>query len=303
VAHRVVHGGDRFLAPTLLTPEVVDRIRELSPLAPLHNPPALEGIDAARRLGVPQAAVFDTAFHRTMPPYAERYALPEALCREHGLRRYGFHGLSHQYLARRYAEITGDPRPTIVTLHLGNGASAAAIREGTCVDTSMGVTPLEGLVMGTRAGDLDPGIVIRLQRRGMGLDDVERLLWREAGLQGLAGTRDVRELLLREDPDARLAVEMFCYRARKYVGAYFAALGGAEAVVFSGGIGENSPEIRARILGKLAFLGIELDAERNARDAERISADSARVGAYVIATNEEIVVAWEALRVLAGSTP
>lgn len=291
VAHRVVHGGDVFREPVLVDEKVLDRLERLSDLAPLHNPPALAGIEAARRLDVPQVACFDTMFHRTLPEHAWRYAIPDSVAGPYRLRRYGFHGISYQYVTARYAEITGNPKPTIVILHLGNGASAAAVRQGRSVDTSMGVTPLEGLVMGTRGGDLDPGIVLELQRRGMSLEEVERLLWHGSGLFGLTGTRDVREVLARRDERARLALEIACYRARKYVGAYLAALGGAEAIVFTGGIGERSPEIRRRILEPLAFLGVELDEKANGGNALCVTTAASRIAAYVIPTDEELEMA------------
>lgn len=289
VGHRVVHGGTRFLRPARVDDEVVREIRRLVPLAPLHNPPALEGIEAARRLGVPMVACFDTAFHAAIPDFAARYALPGRLGPE--VRRYGFHGLSHQYVTERYAELAGSPEPTIVTLHLGQGCSATAVRRGASVDTSMGFSPLEGLVMGTRGGDLDPAILLHLLRRGATVDEIDRLLHRESGLAGLAGTNDMREVLARTDPDARLAVEIFCYRARKYVGAYLAALGGAEAVVFTGGIGENAPEIRRRITEGLDWAGLAIDPARNAAGEGRISTDASRLRAWVIKTDEERLIA------------
>jgi acetate kinase len=298
VAHRVVHGGSRFRAPVLVDSEVEGEIRRLAAVAPLHNGPALEGIAAARRLEVPMVAVFDTAFHQTLPAVAFRYALPAAVPPE--VRRYGFHGLSHEYLTLRYAELTGSTSPTLVTLHLGSGCSAAAIRGGVSVDTSMGMTPLEGLVMGTRAGDLDPGVLLHLVRSGASLERLEQLLNHEAGLEGLAGTADMRVLLSRSDGAARLAVDIFCYRVRKYVGAYLAALGGAEAVVFSGGIGENSPEIRLRIGEGFQWFGLALDGERNRRGEGCISTDASRLAAWVIRTDEEILIARRAIQCLEG---
>ena len=298
VAHRVVHGGERYSAPVRIDDEVLAQLKAMAALAPLHNPPALAGIEAAASLGVAQVAVFDTAFHQTMPEHAYRYALPREVVQEHGIRRYGFHGISHQVVTERYAQITGSQNPTIITLHLGNGASAAAIKDGHCVDTTMGVTPLEGLMMGTRAGDLDPGIVLRLWRRGMSRQDVERLLWHESGLLGVAGDKDMRALLARSDDDARLAVELFCYRVRKTIGAYLAALGGAEAVVFTGGIGERAAPVRARILEPLAFLGIRLDPEANRRHGPAITLAKSAVQAYVVPTNEELRIAQEAMRIL-----
>lgn len=292
VGHRVVHGGDRFDAPVRIDDAVLGTIRELVPLAPLHNPPAIEGIESARALGVPMVAAFDTAFHRTVPEVARRYALPELP----GIRRYGFHGLSHQYVTERYAELARSPQPTIVTLHLGNGCSAAAIRKGRCVDTSMGFTPLEGLVMGTRAGDVDPGIVTYLWRSGWSVERVERMLNYESGLQALAGTNDMRELERRTDDAARLAIEMFCYRVRQYVGAYLAVLEGAEAIVFTGGIGENAAGIRERICSGLRWAGLKWRGGSEGR----ISADDATVHAWVIRTDEERLIARETARILTG---
>ena len=229
----------------------------------------MEGIEATLGLGVPLVAAFDTAFHRTLPQRAWRYALPELP----GVRRYGFHGWSHRSVTERYAALSGNPLPTIVTLHLGSGCSATAIQRGQSIDTSMGYTPLEGLVMGTRPGDLDPGILTHLLQQGMTLDRLRRLLHLESGLQGLAGSQDMRELLRRDDEKAVAALEIFCYRILKYVGAYLTILGGAEAIVFTGGIGENSPEIRRRICEGLSWVGLEMDGFRNARGEERISAE------------------------------
>jgi len=303
VGHRVVHGGDRFITSVLIDNEVIAAIEALNDLAPLHNPAALSGIRACRAaLGpsVPMVAVFDTAFHHTLPDYASTYAIPHKLSLRHGIRRYGFHGLAHRYLTLRYAEITATPRDRvhIVTLHLGNGCSASAIREGRSVDTSMGFTPLEGLVMGTRSGDLDPALVGYLARKeGVSVSEVEAWLNERSGLLGISGrSHDMRELIehAREDGRAHLAVELFCYRARKYLGAYLAALGGAEAVVFSGGIGENSPLVRAKVCEGMRWCGLELDPERNAAvvGAEgRISPPEARIHAYVIPSDEEALIA------------
>ena len=297
IAHRVVHGGDRFSDAVRVDVRVLNLLRELGPLAPLHNDAALEGIEATLALGVPMVAAFDTAFHHTLPEHVRRYALPEL----EGVRRYGFHGWSHRSVMERYSELSGNPRPTLVTLHLGSGCSAAAIRAGRSVDTSMGFTPLEGLVMGSRPGDLDPGILTHLMHQGLTLGQLRHLLNSESGLRGLAGTDDMRELLRREDEAAALAVEIFCYRALKYVGAYLTVLGGAEAIVFTGGIGERSPRIRERICRGLAWLGLDLDPARNARSEERISRAASPLGAYAIPSDEERVIAREAWRLLAGS--
>lgn len=298
IAHRVVHGGGRLPALVPIDARVLGILRELSPVAPLHNAPALQGIEATLGAGTPLVAALDTAFHDTLPPRAWRYAIPELP----GVRRYGFHGWSHRSVVERYASLTGSVEPTVITLHLGGGCSAAAIRRGRSVDTSMGYSPLEGLVMSTRPGDLDAGVVLHLLREGRTLADLERLLNQASGLQGLAGTGSMRALLERQDPAAILAVEIFCYRARKCVGAYLAALEGAEAVIFTGGIGERAPEIRRRICEPLGWAGLRLDAERNRRGDLRISADDATLGAYVIPTEEELLIARETVASLrAGS--
>jgi len=289
VAHRVVHGGDRFAGPVRIDDAVRTEIRKLIPLAPLHNPPALEGIDAIYALGLPSVATFDTAFHSTIPEVARRYALSE-------FHRFGFHGLSHQYVTEQYAELADSPEPTIITLHLGNGCSATAVRKGRSVDTSMGFTPLEGLIMGTRAGDLDPGIVTHLWRSGWSLERVERLLHHESGLRAIAGTNDMRELLRRTDDAARMAVEMFCYRVRKYVGAYLAVLEGAEAIVFTGGIGENAAEIRTRVCSGFNWAGLRLAG----RLEGRISTPDSTLHAWVIRTDEERLIGREAANLLGG---
>ena len=310
VGHRVVHGGDRFTGSVLIDDEVDAIIEALNDLAPLHNPACLSGIRAARAVlssAVPMVAVFDTAFHHTMPDYASTYAIPYELSSRHRVRRYGFHGLAHNYLALRYTEIKAIPtdQVNIVTLHLGNGCSAAAIRRGKSVDTSMGFTPLEGLVMGTRSGDLDPAVVGYLAlKEGISVTEVEGLLNKQSGLLGISGrSNDMRELIERakEDGRARLAIEIFCYRARKYLGAYLAALGSAEAVVFSGGIGENSPLVRAKICEGMEWCGLWLDSHRN--DAlvgveGQISTNAARIHAYVIPTDEELVIARETVSVV-----
>jgi acetate kinase len=291
IAHRVVHGGGRLSDVVGIDGEVLRVLREVTPLAPLHNGPALEGIEATLGAGVPLVAALDTAFHATLPTRAWRYAIPELA----GVRRYGFHGWSHRYVTERYAILAGSPEPTIVTLHLGSGCSAAAILRGRSVDTSMGYSPLEGLVMGTRAGDLDPAILTHILHEGMSLSQLERMLNEEAGLKALTGTADVRELLQRDDPPAKLALEIFCYRIRKYVGAYLAVLEGAEAVVLTGGIGENAPEIRRRVCEGFGWAGLTLDHERNRQNGPLISTDGSRVAAYVIPTDEERLIARETL--------
>jgi acetate kinase len=311
IGHRVVHGGERFTHSVLISDEVLRGIEDCIELAPLHNPVNLKGIQAARELfgtGFPQVAVFDTAFHQTLPEHAYLYALPYQFYRRHKIRRYGFHGTSHRYVAHRYRQLRNLTREqtNILTLHLGNGCSAAAIKAGNSIDTSMGMTPLEGLVMGTRTGDLDPAIIDFISaKEGLSAREVESLLNKQSGLLGISGlTNDMRELFAEaqenNDRRARLAIEIFCYRARKYIGAYLAALGGADAVVFTGGIGENAAEVRARICDGLQWLGLTLDAERNAsRTGGRegvISTDDSRLAAYVIPTDEELLIARDTVR-------
>lgn len=314
VGHRVVHGGARFVRPAPIDDAVIAAIEELEDLAPLHNGPSLAGIRACRTVlgdAMPMVAVFDTAFHGTLPEPAYRYAIPYELSLRHGIRRFGFHGTSYRYVLDRYARLAGVPpgRGSVIALHLGNGSSIAAVRDGASVDTSMGFTPLEGLVMGTRSGDIDPAIVGYLARKeGVSAAEVEQWLNERSGLLGVSGrSRDMRDLLEREavDARARLAVEMFCYRARKYVGAYLAALGGADAVLFTAGIGERAPAVRARICAGMEWCGLVLDPARNeaAVDREaRISADGARVQAFVIPTDEELLIARDTVECL-GRTP
>jgi acetate kinase len=316
VGHRVVHGGERFTHSVLITDEVLRGIEACIDLAPLHNPANIKGILAARELfgsGLPQVAVFDTAFHQTLPEHAYLYALPYQLYRRHRVRRYGFHGTSHRYVAYRYRQLRSINREetNIITLHLGNGCSAAAIRAGDSIDTSMGLTPLEGLVMGTRSGDLDPAIVDFVgTKEGLSSREVETLLNKQSGLIGISGlTGDMRELLdeARENNDrrARLAIEIFCYRARKYIGSYLASMNGADAVVFTGGIGENSWEIRARICKGLEWMGLGLDEERNRAHTGGleglISKEDSRLAAYVIPTDEELLIARDTVRCVMGA--
>ncbi|HVF24020.1 MAG TPA: acetate kinase [Pyrinomonadaceae bacterium] len=311
VGHRVVHGGERFTRSVLITDEVIRGLEECIDLAPLHNPANIKGIIAARALfgeGLPQVAVFDTAFHQTLPDHAFLYALPYQLYRRYRVRRYGFHGTSHRYVAYRYRQLRQIARDEthIITLHLGNGCSAAAIRNGNSIDTSMGLTPLEGLVMGTRCGDLDPAIIDFIAtKEGLSSGEVETLLNKQAGLLGISGlTSDMRELLAEEreenDRRARLAIDIFCYRVRKYIGAYLAAMNGADALVFTGGIGENSWEVRSRVCAGLQWLGIELDEERNRAHVNGregvISNNGSRVAVYVIPTDEELLIARDTAR-------
>jgi acetate kinase len=314
VGHRVVHGGELFKESSLVDDRVLKGIEECIDLAPLHNPNNLKGIVAAKEIfgkDVPQVAVFDTSFHHSIPDYAYLYALPYHLYRRHRIRRYGFHGTSHRYVAFRYRALRGLTREqtNIITLHLGNGCSAAAIKAGDSMDTSMGMTPLEGLVMGTRSGDLDPAIVSVIARKeGMSASEVDTLLNTQSGLLGISGlTNDMRELQaeLKEHDDrrVRLAVEVFCYRARKYIGAYLAAMGGADAVIFTGGIGENSAEVRGRICAGMEWAGLHLDAQKNQETTGRegiISSDDSKLLAYAIPTDEELLIARDTVRVIKG---
>ena len=315
VGHRVVHGGEQFTRSVLINDVVLREIEETIDLAPLHNPHNLKGITAIKEVlgrDTPQAAVFDTAFHHTLPDHAYLYAIPYPLYRRHRVRRYGFHGTSHRYVAYRYRKLTGTSREAtrLVTMHLGNGCSACAILGGNSIDTSMGFTPLEGLVMGTRAGDMDPAILDYVAvKEGLSLRDVELLLQKQSGLLGISGlTHDMRELLAEEqetgDRRARLAIDVFCYRARKYIGAYLAALGGADAIVFTGGIGENSYEVRRRILQGLDWTGLQLDVEANRRAAAgfegAITTKESRLSAWVIPTDEELLIARDTARLVLG---
>jgi acetate kinase len=314
VGNRIVHGGESFSESALITDEVLKGIEDCIELAPLHNPSNIKGITAARKvLGskVPQVAVFDTAFHSSIPEHAYLYAIPYHLYQRHRIRRYGFHGTSHRYVAHRYRNLRHLTREqtNIITLHLGNGASAAAIRGGKPIDTSMGMTPLEGLVMGTRCGDLDPSIVnVIATKEGLSTHEVDSLLNTQSGLLGVSGlTNDMRvltdKLRERDDPRVRLAIEIFCWRARKYVGAYLACMNGADAIVFTGGIGENSSEIRAGICAGLEWAGLKLNEQQNQKlvGAEGpISADGSALLAYVIPTDEELLIARDAVRVILG---
>lgn len=306
VGHRVVHGGTVFSEPTLIDDDVVATVDRLSALAPLHNPANVKGIEVARRElpDVPQVAVFDTAFFHALPAAASTYAIDRDVAREHDIKRYGMHGTSHEYVSGRVAEfLERDPVSlNQIVLHLGNGASASAVRGGAAVDTSMGLTPLEGLVMGTRSGDIDPGIVMHLRRSAdLDVDGIDTLLNRRSGIKGLSGVTDFRELrrLVDEgDDDARLAFDVYIHRLRKYLGAYMIGLGRVDVVTFTAGVGENSPEVRAAALADLENYGIVLDEERNAvrsKDARVISADSSAVTVLVVPTNEELAIARAAL--------
>ncbi|SFA47112.1 acetate kinase [Rhodococcoides kroppenstedtii] len=306
VGHRVVHGGTVFSEPTLIDDDVVATVDRLSALAPLHNPANVKGIEVARRElpDVPQVAVFDTAFFHALPAAASTYAIDRDVAREHGIKRYGMHGTSHEYVSGRVAEFLEREPQSLnqIVLHLGNGASASAVRGGAAVDTSMGLTPLEGLVMGTRSGDIDPGIVMHLRRSAdLDVDGIDTLLNRRSGIKGLSGVTDFRELrrLVDEgDDDARLAFDVYVHRLRKYLGAYMIGLGRVDVVTFTAGVGENSPEVRAAALADLENYGIVVDEERNAvrsKDARVISADSSAVTVLVVPTNEELAIARAAL--------
>jgi acetate kinase len=299
----------------LIDVDVLRAIEDCIELAPLHNPTNIKGIQAAREVfggGLPQVAVFDTAFHQTLPEHAYLYAIPYQLYRRYRIRRYGFHGTSHRYVAYKYRQLKNIQREetNIITLHLGNGASIAGIRRGDSIDTSMGLTPLEGLVMGTRAGDIDPAIIDFISvKEGLSSREVEILLNKQSGLLGISGlTNDMRELLDEErennDRRAHLAIEVFCYRARKYIGAFLAATGGAEAVIFTGGIGENSAEIRSRVCAGLEWLGLEIEPQRNSDHGRStnglISNDGSRLAAYVIPTDEELLIARDTVRCVSG---
>ena len=306
VGHRVVQGGSEFVAPTVITDEVAARILALKALAPLHNPGHHQAIVAARAVfpDVPHVAVFDTAFHQTLPAHAYTYAVDADVAASHGLRRYGFHGISHLVVSRRAAAFLQRPVSELrqIVLHLGNGASACAIDRGRSVDTSMGLTPLEGLVMGTRSGDVDPGLLLHLLRTGMEVDELDALLNTRSGLLGLAGSndfRDVRRAAAEGDASARLAIDVTVHAIRRYLGAYLLELGGADTIVFTAGVGENAADLRAAVCADLEWFGVRLDPERNdapAEGARRISADDSRVEVLVVPTDEEAEIArqtWE----------
>lgn len=311
VGHRVVHGGEAFSSSVKIDAGVIKQIELCIELAPLHNPQNLKGIFAVQKtLGeaVPQVAVFDTAFHHTLPEHAYLYAIPYQLYRRHKIRRYGFHGISHRYVGFRYRTIAGKEKDevTIISAHLGNGCSLCAIKRGDSIDTSMGLTPLEGLVMGTRSGDLDPAVVEYIaHKEGLTLGEIQTLLNKESGLLGVSGlTNDMRELLdeVRDTHDRRaaLAVEMFCYRLKKYIGSYLAAMNGAAAIVFTGGIGENAASVREKVLNEMQWCGIELDKaanEKAVKGAEaRITTEASRIAVWVIPTNEELLIARDTFR-------
>lgn len=307
VGHRVVHGGERFAESVLIDGPVIEAIRECCEIAPLHNPPNLLGIEACEKLlpGVPQAAVFDTAFHQTMPPRAYAYAIPYAMYLKYKIRRYGFHGTSHMYVAHEAARILKRPirELKIITCHLGNGCSVAAVSGGISIDTSMGFTPLEGLVMGSRSGDLDPYVPLYImERENLTIPEMRTFLNQKSGLLGICNKRDMRDILEdagKGETPAQLAVEVFCYRVAKYIGAYAMAMNGLDAIVFTAGMGQNSAPIRSRILSYGTFLGLEVDEKRNARHETLFSKPGSRVAALMIRTDEELVIARDTYRLIA----
>lgn len=312
VGHRVVHGGRSFHAPTVIDDKVRSEIERIAPLAPLHNPPNLVGIEAVTALlpEVPAVAIFDTAFFHDLPAESATYALDAETAAEYAIRRYGFHGTSHQFVASRAAEFLGRPVDDVnqIVLHLGNGASASAIRKGKPIDTSMGMTPLEGLVMGTRTGDIDPGIAFQLARvGGMSIDDIDRLYNKQSGLKGLCGDNDFRAIMDRVaagDEVALGAYRVYLHRLRHYIGAYMIELGDVDAIVFTAGVGENASAVRNDALADLQMYGIEIDPDRNAvrsPEPRRISTDDSKVAVLVVPTNEELAIARQSAAVVAGS--
>jgi acetate kinase len=309
--HRVVHGRDLFTHSALVTPKVRHAIEECFAIAPLHNPPNMAGIVACEKIfpGLPQVAVFDTAFHQTMPPHVYMYGLPYDQYERNHVRKYGFHGTSHEYVARRCADLMKKDLSSIkmITCHLGNGCSVAAVKNGHVYDTSMGLTPLEGLVMGTRTGDMDPAVVLYIMDKDkLSLQEMNTLLNSKSGLKGVSGvSNDMRQLIAKaKEGDARsqLALDMFDHRIIKYVGSYAAAMGGCDAVVFTGGIGENDPDMRARVLAPLQFMGLDFDAARNSSDTKEkvITKDGSRVSAWVVPTNEELMIARKTKAIVEG---
>ncbi|WP_330466000.1 acetate kinase [Streptomyces longwoodensis] len=313
IGHRVVHGGMFFTQPTVIDDAVIAEIERLIPVAPLHNPANLTGIRTARALrpDLPQVAVFDTAFHTTMPESAARYAIDPRIADRHRIRRYGFHGTSHAYVSRATAELLGKAPEdvNVIVLHLGNGASASAVRGGRCVDTSMGLTPLEGLVMGTRSGDMDPAVIFHLARvGGMSMDEIDTLLNKRSGLFGLCGDNDMREIRRRIDEGdeaAALAFDIYVHRLKKYIGAYYAVLGTVDAVAFTAGVGENAAPVREAAVAGLEGLGLAVDPGRNAVRGDRpriVSPDSARVAVAVVPTDEELEIATQTYALVGKNT-
>lgn len=309
VGHRVVHGGETFSGSVLITDEVIKALQDNIELAPLHNPPNIKGIQAATRIlpGTPQVGVFDTAFHSHMPPKAYLYGIPYELYRKYKIRRYGFHGTSHLYVSKRAAELMGRKYEElkIITAHLGNGCSMAAVDRGASVDTTMGFTPLEGLLMGTRSGDLDPQVILYIMgKEGLSLNEAATMLNKHSGLIGISGeSSDMREILAAvkdQHQRAKHAFDIFCYRIKKYVGAYASAMGGVDALVFTGGIGENSYEVREEVCRDMEFMGIHLDQLRNQNKEELISSDSSKVKVFRIPTNEELVIAMDTAEIVSS---
>jgi len=309
IGHRVVHGGELFKEPSLITHHVLDAIKKNIPLAPLHNPANLAGIEATVALfsNVPQVAVFDTAFHQTMPPHAYQYAIPYHLYDDHKIRRYGFHGTSHYYVAKQAAKFLKKPLDAVnlITIHLGNGCSMTAIQHGKSIDTSMGMTPLEGLMMGTRCGDIDSAIPYYLsQNANLNFSEIDNLLNKQSGLKGICGSNDLRDIEKRaaeKDPKATLAIDMYAYRIKKYIGAYVAALGTVDALVFTAGVGENSFEIRKRTLSGLSEIGIVMDSAKNNANEKvtrAIHAGNSKISILVIPTNEELEIAEQTIQVI-----
>lgn len=309
VGHRVVHGGERFAATTRITDDVKKDIQNLFPLAPLHNPSNFLGIEVAEKIfsKASQVAVFDTAFHQTMPPKAFRYAIPAEFYTNLGIRAYGFHGTSHKYVAGKAAEYLQKPEAKIITIHLGNGCSMSAVENGKCVDTSMGLGPMNGLIMGTRSGDIDQSVIFYLvNREGYSLDEVNTILNKKSGMLGLTGYNDMRDItkaIHEGNTDAQMAYEMYTYRIKKYLGAYMAALNGLDAVVFTAGVGENDVKVREMVCQNMDYLGITLDAEKNAvrsKNSREINKEGARVKVLVIPTNEELEIAKQCYELLAA---
>ncbi len=310
IGHRVVHGGEEFTDSVLITPELMSELRNLIELAPLHNPHNIRGINACQKTlpGLPMVAVFDTAFHHKMPPHAYIYGLPYVMYKRYGIRRYGFHGTSHKYVAEQASRMLGKPLEDLklITCHLGNGASITAIDGGVSIDTSMGFTPLEGLLMGTRTGDMDPAIILHIMaREELTLHEANTLMNKHSGLAGISGvSSDMREIIesaKENHSNSKIALEAYCYRLKKYIAAYAAALGGVDGIVFTAGVGENSPDVRALSLEKLEFLGIEIDKTKNNQAIGKemdISSDDARVRTLVIPTNEELVIARDTIRII-----
>jgi acetate kinase len=309
VGHRVVHGGEAFSGSVLINEDVIREMRRCIEYAPLHNPPNIKGIDAAKQLlpAVPHVGVFDTAFHQTMPAHSYLYGLPYELYKRHGIRRYGFHGTSHRYVSERGAILFGKGLESIkmITCHLGNGCSAAAIRDGQSIDTSMGFTPLEGLLMGTRSGDMDPAIILQIMNKEeLNLNDATTMLNKHSGLKGISGvSSDMREIEEEYESNdrAKLAHDVFTYRLKKYIGSYAAAMNGLDVIIFTGGIGENSVMVRKHTLSGLEFLGIDLDDAKNreeSREEREINTNGSRVKVYVIPTNEELVIALDTMKIV-----